>query len=819
VTRFIQALMTGARARRGLVLALAAALTAISLVPVLRIRFETDVLQLMPRESGAVDAFETYLERFGSLDAVYVYIEAPESGAVADYRDYVAALVTALRALPDVTRVDTGLLDPSRDWTYLTDRQLLLLDDRGFDQAVARMAPDRVAEQVGRTRQLLALPSPEIKAMAQRDPLGWFELSSARLHGASGVLRLDPGRTDGYVTVDGRAQLLVVHPSQPPFDTDYARALLAHIAEADQRVRRTFTAQWADDELAAPRMDVAGGHRTAIETESLMRGEAIGNTVWSMVGVLGLLYFAFRNWWLVVFGTLPILLGTLVTLAVHQAVGIQLSAAATGASAMLFGLGDDGLVLLFVAYRDRLARGDSPLEAVGQLGGVGASVLLGAVTTAATFLGLWFMSFPSLQQLGLVVGLGMLLTVFFTLTVLVAGLPGRAWVQKARDLSMPSLGPWVGRHRTAILAIAVIVSLPLAVGLTRLRVDPRIERLRPVTEGLALETTITERFGLAHDVYLVMSRGRALDPLIAAHEALDHSLEGAPGIAHVGPSVLLPSVAVQDARRARLATLNAARASLADAVDAAGDAQGFVPGTFAPFRERLTRVLDSDQSLTLDELEARGLGDVVGRFVRRDGPDYLVATYVTAADADAVAAVTAKVDAQPGLVLTGLPLVNASLAARFPRELAAGIAFGGFIVVVLIWLEFRAARPTMLALVPTICGIIWGLGLLGWAGVVLDLFSVFAILMFLGIGVDYGIHLLHPTLGRDGVGMCEALSLVGPALLLAGATTVVGFGTLMWSAYGPLQSLGFVSVATISSALIASLLVLPALVTGTEPQP
>ena len=98
------------------------------------------------------------------------------------------------------------------------------------------------------------------------------------------------------------------------------------------------------------------------------------------------------------------------------------------------------------------------------------------------------------------------------------------------------------------------------------------------------------------------------------------------------------------------------------------------------------------------------------------------------------------------------------------------------------------------------------------AGIELDLFSVFAILMFLGIGVDYGIHLVHPTLGTNGMSMSEALSLVGPALLLAGATTVVGFGTLMWSAYGPLRSLGFVSVATISSALVASLLVLPALV-------
>ena len=103
----------------------------------------------------------------------------------------------------------------------------------------------------------------------------------------------------------------------------------------------------------------------------------------------------------------------MVTLGLHQVMGVELSAAATGSSAMLFGLGDDGLVLLFVAYREALARGLQPRDAVATLGGTGVSILLGAVTTTATFIGLWFMSFPSLQQLGLIVGVGILLTALF----------------------------------------------------------------------------------------------------------------------------------------------------------------------------------------------------------------------------------------------------------------------------------------------------------------------------------------------------------------------------------------------------------------------
>ncbi len=804
--------MTWARVRRTAVLWTTLALTVLSLVPVSRIRFGTDVLQLMPREAGAVDAFETYLERFGSLDALYVYVEAPDDGAIGDYADYVEALAASLRDVPDVTRVDSGLVDPDRDWAYLGDRQLLLLDEETFGEAVARLDGPRLREQVRRTKELLALPSPAIKALAQRDPLGWFELMSARLRGASSVLDIDPTRADGYVTPDGRAQLLVVHPAQPPFDTAFSRRLIDAVTQAAAQVQQEFAPVWADYGLAPPRTDLAGGHRTAIEAETLMRGESISNTVWSLVGVLTLLYLAFRNWWLVLFGAVPVLLGTLVTLALFQVSGVQLSAAATGASAMLFGLGDDGLVLLFVAYRQRLAQGLSPLGAVRQLGGTGVSVLLGAVTTSATFLGLWFMSFPSLQQLGAVIGVGMLLTVLFTLTVLVAGLPGRDWVSRSRDLTMPGLGRWVARRRRAILLAAIVVSLPLGWGLTRVHVDPRIERLRPTGPGMALESEIIERFGLAQDVYLVMSRGPALEPQLTRHEELTHSTRDVEGLPLVGPGMLLPSDAVQDDRRAAIAAAAADSTRVADAVDAAADAEGFVDGTFAPFRARLPRLLDAQQSITLDGLQSHGLGDIAGRFIRRDGADYVVASYATPQTAAAVAALQARVAARPDLVLTGLPLVNASLAARFPRELGAGLGIGALVVLLIIWLEFRAVRPTLLAMLPTACGLVWGLGALGWAGVDLDLFSVFAVLMFLGIGVDYGIHLLHPTLGARGATMSEALAVVGPAMLLAGATTIVGFGTLIGSSYAPLRSLGLTAVATLAAALVASLLVLPAAV-------
>jgi predicted RND superfamily exporter protein len=56
------------------------------------------------------------------------------------------------------------------------------------------------------------------------------------------------------------------------------------------------------------------------------------------------------------------------------------------------------------------------------------------------------------------------------------------------------------------------------------------------------------------------------------------------------------------------------------------------------------------------------------------------------------------------------------------------------------------------------------------------------------------------------------LTAVAPAIFLAAASTVLGFGSLMASAYAPLRTLGLVTALTVSTTLIAALVVMPAVV-------
>ena len=129
---------------------------------------------------------------------------------------------------------------------------------------------------------------------------------------------------------------------------------------------------------------------------------------------------------------------------------------------------------------------------------------------------------------------------------------------------------------------------------------------------------------------------------------------------------------------------------------------------------------------------------------------------------------------------------------------------------------FRDWWLSLLALLPTAVGLVWAAGILALAGVELDLFAVFAVVTFVGIGVDYGVHLVHRHQERrDAV---QATAELAPVILVAAAITLLGYGTLVTSSYPPLRSMGLVSIVSTVSLAAASVLVLPALLLVRTPR-
>jgi predicted RND superfamily exporter protein len=77
--------------------------------------------------------------------------------------------------------------------------------------------------------------------------------------------------------------------------------------------------------------------------------------------------------------------------------------------------------------------------------------------------------------------------------------------------------------------------------------------------------------------------------------------------------------------------------------------------------------------------------------------------------------------------------------------------------------------------------------------------------------VDYGIHLVQRY--REKRDARCAIEELAPVILVAAGITVLGYGALVTSSYPPLRSIGAVSAVSVAALAVASVMVLPALLT------
>jgi len=105
-------------------------------------------------------------------------------------------------------------------------------------------------------------------------------------------------------------------------------------------------------------------------------------------------------------------------------------------------------------------------------------------------------------------------------------------------------------------------------------------------------------------------------------------------------------------------------------------------------------------------------------------------------------------------------------------------------------------------------------------GLQFDVANIVTLPLVLGVGIAYGVHLMHRVREGDpkpGSSTPQSLPTIddairgtGGAIAVAALTTVAGFAALIVPDYGGMQSLGAVMVIGIVTCLLTTIIVLPA---------
>ena len=239
-------------------------------------------------------------------------------------------------------------------------------------------------------------------------------------------------------------------------------------------------------------------------------------------------------------------------------------------------------------------------------------MLLGMWTTAATFYGLVWVDFPSLEQLGLLIGHSMVLCGVFTLVFVAAFPPRQRPARAVRPLRMARLADGIARRSTLILWSALMLTVMLGTAAARLRLNPTLDRLRSVTPGAVTLQQLHKTFGLPGEAHVILARGPELEPLLEADERMAADIQSkGPGLRIQAASALLPSGRTQAERASRIKAAGLSPATVRAALEEAAHAEGFREETFEPFVRRLPAILDASKRLTYDGYVQNGFSDLI----------------------------------------------------------------------------------------------------------------------------------------------------------------------------------------------------------------
>jgi predicted RND superfamily exporter protein len=167
---------------------------------------------------------------------------------------------------------------------------------------------------------------------------------------------------------------------------------------------------------------------------------------------------------------------------------------------------------------------------------------------------------------------------------------------------------------------------------------------------------------------------------------------------------------------------------------------------------------------------------------------------------------------------TGVAPMSVSINRRLTRSQMTSFLTSFVCIFLLLLLLFRSPSLAGIGMIPNVLPVLTTVGVMGLAGVPMDVATVLIAAISLGIAVDDTIHFLWAYRERRGKGESEVQALdgairgVGRPLVLTSLVLMGGFLTMTLSSYLPLVFLGIFVSLNVFLAILFDIILLPVLI-------
>ncbi len=617
-----------------------------------------------------------------------------------------------------------------------------------------------------------------IEPLLASDPTLQVLRVAESLQPATAPQRID----DVWFDSTGKQALLLVQTRAAGFDPGAQQ-------QAVDAINSGFRAMAGDSgsriELSGPgAFSVKIGNRTASEASTI--------GLLDTIGMILLLWFAYRSWKMPILGFLPLASAGLAGLAavvvgfdgVH---GITIAFGFT-----LIGVVQDYPIHFFSHERP----GRSPWDNVRALW---PTLGTGVIATCIAYLTFLFSGVEGLKQLSV-----------FTITALATAALATRYLLPAlvdpatRDLADSSRLAWLWRHtqrlprpRGSLLVVAV-AALAVLVWAPGPFWQNDLSRLTPVDpQDLARDAELRSELGAPDVRYVISVQGADAQTVLAASERLRPALDTLVASGAVErydmAARYLPSAELQRKRQQQLPDEATLRIALADAV---ADTP-FRSDAFEPFIADVARARAAP-ALQPEDLQGTPLATAVEGLLLQ-GKDHSTAV-ISLSGLHDVAAVAASARSH-GAELLDLKYASESLVADYRGRVLSALLVAVLLLSLTVWATLRSPRRTVRVLLPMALTTVLVLAVLRGAGVELNLFHLIGLILAAGLGLDYGLFFEHA--GDNQADQLRTLH----GLLVCSVMTLLVFSLLGLSSIPVLRAIGStVALGVVCNFMLALLI-------------
>jgi predicted exporter len=564
--------------------------------------------------------------------------------------------------------------------------------------------------------------------------------------------------------------------AQSPFSLDGQAAFSAALERAQEELSRK-----APD----ARLYSVGVARHAARGAAQARSEISTVGLGSLAGVVLLVVCVFRS-------ALP-LLAAVLTIGIGVMAGLAACLFIFGEIHLLTLVFGGSLVGISVDYVFHFlcekTRPGTPVTGEAALSKIFPGISLGLATTLIGFAGMWLAPFPGLRQMAMFSAAGLIasyLTVCLWFPHLPLGTRAVApAVQRAIEhyaafwRKMPRMGWLGGLAGTTLILLAGITQLTPQDDVRLLQtLDPDV-----VAEQAQIEQVLDQKRA---SQYLIVA-GRSTEELLAREEQLRSALQETQTEELLSLSRFVPSQEKQQKTRRKLIGFldkENIRSKLQETV-------GLRPQTLSSY---LGSLKEAGPALTLEAwLESAASTPYRHLYLGvRGGLHRSVIELRQVGDVEALMQLTSGIE---GAELVDTAGTYSRLFGEYRRQLMVLAALSYILVVGLLFWKY-GGKAMILIMAPPVAAALAALGLLGLTAGSFSLFHIMALILVLGIGVDYGIFFKE-------AGAQNAATML--AVLLSALTTVLAFGLLAFSQTAAIHAFGVtVFTGIVAAALVAT---------------